>query len=276
MKSFGTMRFESHCAYPATICTTSAGTLDGDFTGPPQCWATRLTRFQVWPTISCHLFLTETADHAGWQDTLDKDILLQDELFAGRRAHGPKDRASLFGHLLPDERAHQRLHIDQSFYALRIALRPVKAQGRSPVMHNERDSAVQSQCIKPGIEVTSVIDEAIGVMWCLPRTAHAYQVRSQATPIPLQVRNDVTPEIGRRGIPVQEDNRVACPGIDVGHVGIEDGYPLALVRVSSRDCGLAHRCTSFFQGVNVSMVGARCAVSSRRKVAWITASCCSL
>src|SRR5713101_7838310 len=75
--------------------------LDGDFTGPPQCWATRLTRFQVWPTISCHLFLTETADHAGWQNTLDKDILLQNDLFAGRRAHGPKNRASLFGPLLP-------------------------------------------------------------------------------------------------------------------------------------------------------------------------------
>src|ERR1700720_329678 len=113
------------------------------------------------------------------------------------------------------------------------------------------------------------------MMWYLPRTAHASQVRSQATPIPLYVRNDVTPEIGRRGIPVQEDNRVPCPGSDVDHVGIEDGHPLALVRVSSRDGGLAHRSTSFFQGVNVSLFGARCAVSSRRKSALITASYCS-
>src|SRR5260370_5700399 len=121
-----------------------------------------------------------------------------------------------------------------------MALCPVEAQGRSPVMHHEGHIPAQVQRIKPGIEITRVIDEAIGVIGRLPRATHAHQVRSQATASPLKVRNNIAPQVGRRGVTVQEDNWITCPGIDISHVCIEDRHSSPFIGVSSRDRACAH------------------------------------
>src|SRR5258708_352476 len=102
-----------------------------------------------------------------------------------------------------------------------MALCPVEAQGGPPVMHYEGHIPAQVQRVKPGIEITRVIDEAIGVIGSLPRATHAHQVRSQAAASPLKVRNDIAPQIGRRGVTVQEDDWITPPGIDITHSRIE-------------------------------------------------------
>lgn len=47
-----------------------------------------------------------------------------------------------------------------------------------------------------------------------------------------RVRNDIAPQIGPRGVAVQEDDGLACADVHVAHVGVEDGNSLAWMRVA--------------------------------------------
>src|SRR5258708_30453951 len=75
--------------------------LDGDLTGPCQCWAPRLTRFQVWAAIDRHLLFTQPPDHTGGQGKLRQDHLLLNHLLPSRRAPRPEDPARLVRPPLP-------------------------------------------------------------------------------------------------------------------------------------------------------------------------------
>src|SRR5260221_5367696 len=57
--------------------------LDGDLARPGEGGAARLTRDQVGAAVDRHLLVAQMPDHAGRQNALDKDVLLQDDLFTG-------------------------------------------------------------------------------------------------------------------------------------------------------------------------------------------------
>ena len=54
----------------------------------------------------------------------------------------------------------------------------------------------------------------------LVRVAHPDQVGGDAPAEVLHVRDDVAPEVGRRRVAVQEEDRVALADVDVGHLGV--------------------------------------------------------
>ena len=97
---------------------------------------------------------------------------------------------------------------------------PMESERGAPVVEDQRDVR-QRQRIEPGVEVARVIDESI-VDCGLTRLAHADQVGSETAPFSLEARDDVAPEIGRRRIAVQEDDRLARAGLTVVDGGIED------------------------------------------------------
>src|ERR1700736_6008785 len=100
-------------------------------------------------------------------------------------------------------------------------------------MYDEGDVFPQAQGVEPGVEIARVIDEAVGGVPGLARTAHTHQVGSQATPAPLDMGNDIAPEVRGGGIAVQEDHRLTTSGIDVRHVRIEYRHAPTPVGVGS-------------------------------------------
>src|SRR5262249_59250527 len=65
----------------------------------------------------------------------------------------------------------------------------------------------------------------------LAGAAHADQIRRQASRDACGVRDDVAPEVRRRRIAVQEDDRTASPRIDVCYLAVEDGDAATIVTV---------------------------------------------
>jgi hypothetical protein len=68
------------------------------------------------------------------------------------------------------------------------------------------------------IEKPSVLYEGVGsrtTIRQLVRITHADQVRCEATAGTRDGGNDVAPHVGRGGITVEEDDRVALPDLDV-------------------------------------------------------------
>src|SRR5947209_8270635 len=54
------------------------------------------------------------------------------------------------------------------------------------------------------------------------RVAHSDEVRGNTPTAHLQVRNDVSPQIGGGWIAMQEDDRIARPTFDIGHAQAVD------------------------------------------------------
>ena len=65
--------------------------------------------------------------------------------------------------------------------------------------------------------------------------AHADQVRRDAAAQVLHVRDDVAPQVGRRRVAVQEDDRITFADVDVGHLRPAHGHPLPREGVLGRD-----------------------------------------
>src|SRR5262249_59490648 len=99
--------------------------------------------------------------------------------------------------------------------------RPIEAEGRAPVVYDQRDIAGESQGLEPRVQIQGVIDEPIRAAGCSPRFAHADEVRGQAPPVWLEGRDNVAPEVGRGGVAVQEHDRWSVAGLDEGHRGVE-------------------------------------------------------
>ena len=106
----------------------------------------------------------------------------------------------------------------------------------TPIVTDERDVFGEGERIQPGVEVAGVVDEVITAARVAPGSAHADQVRRQATGLLGQRWDDVAPEVGRSRVAMQEDQGWAAAFIDVGHLRIEDGdtLPGAFVAHASR------------------------------------------
>ena len=84
-------------------------------------------------------------------------------------------------------------------------------------MHDQNDIAVDPESLKPTLEIALVIDKSVGAVRRGTRITHTNIIRSETTTKREQVRNDVPPQIGRRGSAVQEHDRVARTNINISH-----------------------------------------------------------
>src|SRR5262252_4972306 len=63
--------------------------------------------------------------------------------------------------MVPVLRPHDRLHVRDTLHGVAVAVGPVEAEGRTPVMDDEGDPLVHIKGLEQGVEVTAVLDEAI-------------------------------------------------------------------------------------------------------------------
>jgi hypothetical protein len=89
-------------------------------------------------------------------------------------------------------------------------------------VQDQHDVARQFERFEPRVEVARVIGEPVGPIGGRARLTHADQIGRQAPPVFMEEGNDVPPEIGRRGVAVQEHDRVTGADVDVAHLGIEN------------------------------------------------------
>ena len=102
-------------------------------------------------------------------------------------------------------------------------------------MHDEDHVALDPDRLEPGVEVALVIGEAITAVRCRTRIAHADIVRRQAAAEGQQMRDDVSPQVGRRGVAVQEHDRIARAGVDIGHLRAKHGQVFPIGNVFGGD-----------------------------------------
>jgi hypothetical protein len=107
-------------------------------------------------------------------------------------------------------------------------------------MENQDHVSVDPERLNPGVEVSLVIDEAVAAVRGRPGIAHADIVARQATSERQQVGDDVSPQVGRCGIVMQEDDRVAPADIDIGHLRAEHRHVFPIGDVFGRNGGLGH------------------------------------
>ena len=87
-----------------------------------------------------------------------------------------------------------------------------------------------------------MVDEAITAVRRGPGIAHADIVRRQAAPVRQEMRNDVAPEIGRRRIAMQEDDRIAFARHPHRPCSVSSTrHALAIRNIFGRDRGVGHR-----------------------------------
>jgi hypothetical protein len=99
-------------------------------------------------------------------------------------------------------------------------------------MADEGDLARDAQRGEERFEIAPVLDQGVRIRSAagqLLGVAHADQVGRDAPAARLEVRHDVAPQIGRGRVAVQEDDRVAPPGLDVGHRPVQHGAEPLLV-----------------------------------------------
>ena len=65
-----------------------------------------------------------------------------------------------------------------------------------------------------------MIHEPIRTVGSGPRVAHTDVIRGEAPPERQHAGNDVSPEIRRRGVAMQEDNRIPFADVHVCHGGV--------------------------------------------------------
>jgi hypothetical protein len=113
--------------------------------------------------------------------------------------------------------------------------RSVEAESRAPVMHDEDDVLCQSQGIEPPIEICGMVGEAIGLAWRFAGTPHADQVWHETTRQPAYVAYDVSPDIRRGRVPVEQHHRVAMSRVDIADFGIQHADATTRMRISGVD-----------------------------------------
>src|SRR5262249_18280949 len=181
--------------------------LDGDLPGPRQRRPPPLAGLGERPSVLRHLLGVKRAQDGPWQDLLDEKVILQDHRLAGLGTQ----RLQSWTHIqlvpvVPALRAHYRFHVRDTLHCLAVAVGPVEAESRAPIVDAEGDPLVPIQGLEQGVEVAAVLDESIragAAVRQLLGVAHADQVGGDAAAYWLKVRQDVAPEIRRSGIAVQ-------------------------------------------------------------------------
>ena len=87
-------------------------------------------------------------------------------------------------------------------------------------MHDQSDVAPEFHGVEPGVEVTLVIHEPIRPVGRGPRVAHSHVIRGEAPPERQHAGNDVSPQVRRRRVAMQEDDRIPFADVHVRHGGV--------------------------------------------------------
>src|SRR5258707_10752398 len=192
----------------------------------------------IWAGVVRHLPLGQATQDGAGQGLLNEEVFLEDHRFSGLRAQGLEDRADGLGHLVPREWPHGGLHVCKTLHRVAVAVSPVEAEGRSPVVDDEGDPLMHTECREQGVDVAAVLNKGVRAGAAgreLVGVAHADEVGRDTVPALLEVRDHIAPEIRRRGVAVEEDDRVALAHLHIRHLTTEDPPPLLLVRKCRRD-----------------------------------------
>src|SRR5260221_13386149 len=137
----------------------------------------------------------------------------------------------LFIPVVPAARLHERPHVGDAADRVAVPVGPVEAEPRAPVVDDQGDALTHPEVLQQGVEIATVLDEAVrpgtGVRQLVGVT-HADQVRRDAASEGLQVGQHVPPQVGRRGVSVQQYDRIALADFYIGHVMAEYPPPLLL------------------------------------------------
>src|SRR5438034_23157 len=86
-------------------------------------------------------------------------------------------------------------------------IRPVEAQGRSPVMHHKGDPFTYAKRFEQRIQVAAILDEGIGAgaaIGQLLRIAHADEIRCNAAAKRLDMMNNIALDVGEGEIAMHD------------------------------------------------------------------------
>jgi hypothetical protein len=125
-------------------------------------------------------------------------------------------------------------------------------------MDHQDDVLLQVHFVEPGVEVPHMIDKPVAAVGSRAGVAHADIVRCQAPSIGHQARDDVSPEIRRRWIAVQENYRIAVTNIDIGHDRVGNGRVPPVRGIFGRDSRIGHqRSSESGRGISAPEIGRR-------------------
>jgi hypothetical protein len=110
---------------------------------------------------------------------------------------------------------------------------------------HDQGHPLQSQRLDEAVDIPDMVNESILEVG-LVGLSHADEIDRDAPRVGLEVRHDVAPEIRRRGVPVQEQDRVAGARLHVVQAGTEHvDKPRGVGHVGGNRVvvhGRAHRC----------------------------------
>ena len=97
---------------------------------------------------------------------------------------------------------------------------PVKAQGRAPIVNDQRNVIGDAELFPRGEQVVAVFDVPVAVrarVVELVGVAHANQVHRDTAAVFGQCRHDVAPQVRRGWVTVLQDDWIAFTHLDKGH-----------------------------------------------------------
>src|SRR5262249_61385954 len=113
--------------------------------------------------VGFHLVVSQLAENAPRQDDLDEHILVENEALSVGGARRGELSITAAREIVPSARVCNRFIIDNRLYLLRTAPGTIEADGRSPVVQDQRDVPGELQRVKPRIHVACVVDKAVGL-----------------------------------------------------------------------------------------------------------------
>src|SRR5215813_7309294 len=134
--------------------------LDGDLPGPRQRGPSPLAGLGERPSVLRHLLAGEGAQDARRQHLLDEEVVSQDHRLASLGTQRLQDWTQARSQLVPvvpTLRPRDRLHVRYTLHGLAVAVSPVEAEGRAPVMNDEGDPFVYIEGLEQSVEVAAVL-----------------------------------------------------------------------------------------------------------------------
>src|SRR5258708_39355036 len=95
--------------------------------------------------------------------------------------------------IVPSARVSDGFIIGNRLDLLRMPPGAIEADGRSPVVQDQRDILGHLQCLEPRIHVTCLVDKSIGFGWRLAGPTHANEIRRETPANGADGRNDIAP-----------------------------------------------------------------------------------
>ena len=132
----------------------------GNLARPGERGPTRLPALLERSPVDGHLRVRESPQHRPRQHALHEDVALEHHLVARGRAESLEYLAGRVRPLFPGDGHHDRLHVRDALDGARMAVGPVEAERRAPVVDHERHVAVDAERLEQGVEVLAVLDEA--------------------------------------------------------------------------------------------------------------------